>query len=459
MDVNKVDVRKVINIILLEFIISSFGILAGYGYKLYEENKKWDMLMYPGIKIEGIDVGGKSKEESINIIGAKLSESVLRKKSILKAKDKTFEIENSKIIDKFNIDEAVSEALDFPKSMNPLKKHYLIKNGVQKEYTIDVTYNKTEINNLLMTIEKEINKEPTNASIIIDPTDTKITYYEGKDGIKVKTAEFENSIKDSLVYNINESSSIKIPTEEVLPVITSDKLENINSVISSFSTNYAESSYQRSNNIKLAASFINGRILMPGETFSFNDTVGERTRERGFLEAPVIVDNKVESGFGGGICQVSSTLYNAVLLAGMKATERTHHTLPSAYVKLGLDATVDWNNIDFKFKNTLEYPILIDMSARNGILKVSLFSNSEASKKKYILTSDIYETINSGTTFVKDSSLAIGSNKVIQNSYNGFKVKVIRNSYDNGSMISSEVISNDYYSPVNGVIKVGAKGN
>lgn len=459
MDVNKVDIRKVINIILLEFIISSFGILAGYGYKLNEENKKWDMLIYPGIKIEGIDVGGKSKEESINLIGAKLSESVLRKKSILKAKDKTFEIENSKIIDKFNIDEAVTEALDFPKRMNPLKKHYLIKNGVQKEYTINVTYNKIEINNLLKAIEKEINKDPINASITIDPTDTKITYYEGKEGIKVKTAEFENNIKDSLVYNTNEDLSIKIPTEEVMPAVTSDKLENINSVISTFSTNYAESSYQRSNNIKLAASFINGRILMPGETFSFNDTVGERTRERGFLEAPVIVDNKVESGFGGGICQVSSTLYNAVLLAGMKATERTHHTLPSAYVKLGLDATVDWNNIDFKFKNTLEYPIVIDMSASNGILKVSLFSNSEESKKKYILKSNIYETINSGTTFIKDSSLAIGSNKVIQNSYNGFKVKVIRSTYDNGNMISSEVISNDYYSPVNGVIKVGAKGN
>ncbi|MFL0266728.1 VanW family protein [Candidatus Clostridium radicumherbarum] len=459
MDEKNINIRKVVNIILLEFILSSTGILAGYGYKLYEENKKWDMLLYPGIKIEGIDVGGKSKEECLNIVQAKLSESVLREKSILKTKDKTFEIENSKIIDKFNIDAAVTEALDFTKSMDPLKKHYLIKNGVQKEYKVDVTYNKTELNNLLKTIEKEINKDPINASIIIDPTDTKITYYEGKDGIKVKTAELENNIKDSLLNNTNEDSSIKIPTAEVMPALTSDHLTNINSIISSFSTYYAESSYQRSNNIKLAASFINGKILMPGETFSFNDTVGERTKERGFLEAPVIVDNKVESGFGGGICQVSSTLYNAVLLAGMNATERTHHTLPSAYVKLGMDATVDWNNIDFKFKNTLEYPLLIDMSAKDGVLKVNLLSNSEASKKKYLLKNDIYETINSSTTLVNDSNLAIGSNKVVQNSYTGFKVKVIRSTYDDGKLVSSEVISNDYYSPVNGVIKVGAKGN
>ncbi|MFL0245435.1 VanW family protein [Candidatus Clostridium stratigraminis] len=459
MDIKKINVRKVFIIILLEFILSSTGILAGYGYKLYEENKKWDMLLYPGIKIEGIDVGGKSKEESINIIRAKLSESVLSKKSILQTSNKTFEIENSKIIDKFNIEEAVTEALEFPKSMDPLKKHYLIKNGVQKEYTIDATYNKNEINNLMKTIEKEVNKDPINASIIIDPTDTKITYYEGKEGIKVKAAELENSIKDSLLDKTNEGSSIKIPTAEVMPTITSDNLTNINSVISSFITYYAESSYQRSNNIKLAASLINGKILMPGETFSFNDTVGERTKERGFLEAPVIVDNKVESGFGGGICQVSSTLYNAVLLAGMNATERTHHTLPSTYVKLGMDATVDWNNIDFKFKNTLEYPLLIDMSAKNGVLKVSLFSNSEVSKKKYLLKNDIYETINSRTTLVSDSNLAIGSNKVLQNSYTGFKVKVIRSTYDNGKLVFSEVISNDYYSPVNGVIKVGAKAN
>ena len=134
-------------------------------------------------------------------------------------------------------------------------------------------------------------------------------------------------------------------------------LSQINTCISSFSTSLGTSSITRISNIEVCAKAINGKILMPGEIFSFNEVVGKRTKERGYKEAPVIVNNKVESGLGGGICQVSSTLYNAVLIAGIHNIDRTHHSFPSEYVELGLDATVDWENIDFKFTNTLEYPI------------------------------------------------------------------------------------------------------
>lgn len=454
----KYNTRMTLKILLIEFILSSLGALFGYTYKVYEENRIWEFLIYPGIKIEGINLGGKSKDESINIIQTKFVEPILKKKSILKASDKIFEIENSKIIFNYDINSAVSKALAFDKDKGIFQKHRIIKNGVGKQYELDASYNKNTINNLFQNIEKEINKSPINANFNIDSTN-KIMLNEEKEGLKVKTNELENSIKESLHYKSNEISSIKIPTEAIKPTITADILSTINSNISSFSTSFTSSSMERSNNIEKAASFINGKILMPGEIFSFNDTVGERTSERGFLEAPVIVDNKIESGYGGGICQVSSTLYNSVLLAGMNAIERTHHTLPSSYVKLGMDATVDWNNIDFKFKNTFNYPILIEASTTNRILKVNIYSNSDLLKKKYSVINNIYETINSNNILVNDSNLELGNNEVIQNPYKGFKVKVIRNTVESGKMIKSEVISNDFYSPVNGVIKVGIKGN
>jgi vancomycin resistance protein YoaR len=455
---NKHNAGMTFKILLIEFILSSLGILFGYTYSVYQENKKWDLLIFPGIKIEGVDIGGKSKEESISIIQTKFIDPMLKKKNSVQALDKTFDIENSKIIDSYDINSAVSEALSFDKKMGIFHKHSLIKTGVEKQYSVDIKYNKNTINNLTQSIEKEINKNPINANISTESTGGLIIN-QGKEGLKVKTQEFENEIKETMHNSSGHNSYITVPIEVIKPTITADKLAAINSRISSFNTSFAASSAERARNIELAASFINGKILMPGETFSFNDSVGERTGERGFLEAPVIVDHKVESGFGGGICQVSSTLYNAILLAGMKASERTHHTLPSSYVKLGMDATVDWNNIDFKFENTFNYPIYIEMSTINRILNVNIYSNSYMLRKKYTLTNNIYETVNSNTKIVNDSNLALGQNTVIQNSYKGFKVKVIRNTYEDGKVVSSEVISNDYYTPVNGVIKIGSKGN
>lgn len=455
----KYNSRMTFKILLIEFILSSSGILFGYTYSVYKESKKWDLLIYPGIKIEGIDIGGKSKEESINILQTNFVNSMLKKKNIIQAQDKTFEIENSKIIDKYDINSTVSKAFRLNKDLGLFQKHSLIKTGIQKQYRLEVTYNNNSINNFTQSIEKEINKNPINAEVNIESTTGKLNINEGKEGLKVKTGELQNEIKEAIHYKSGQDSSIAVPIELIKPAVTADKLSTINSNISSFSTSYSSSSIERSHNIELAASFINGKILMPGETFSFNDNVGERTGERGFMEAPVIVNNKIESGYGGGICQVSSTLYNAILLAGMNATERTHHSLPSSYVKLGMDATVDWNNIDFKFKNTFDYPIFIEMNTKDRVLNVNIYSNSAMLKKKYTVLNNIYETVNSNTTLVNDSTLALGRNTVIQNAYKGFKVKVIRNTYENGNMTGSEIISNDFYTPVNGIIKIGNKSN
>lgn len=455
----KYNIRMTFKILLIEFILSSSGILFGYTYCVYKESKMWDLLIYPGIKIEGIDIGGKSKEESINIIQTKFIDSMLKKKNIIKSQDKTFEIENSKIVAKYDIESVVNKAFNMDKNIGIFQKHSVIKNGVQKQYKLDVSYNTNVLKSFVQSIEKEMDRNPVNAQINTEASTGKLNIDEGKEGLKVKTEELEDEIKDAIHYVSSKDSSISVPIEVIKPSLTADKLLIIDSKISSFSTSYASSSYERARNIELAASFINGKILMPGETFSFNDNVGERTGQRGFMQAPVIVDNKIESGYGGGICQVSSTLYNGILLAGLNATDRTHHSLPSSYVKLGLDATVDWNNIDFKFKNTFDYPIYVEMNTKNRTLNVNIYSNSAMLKKKYTLTNNIYETVNSNITLVNDSNLALGQNSIIQNAYKGFKVKVIRNTYENGNMIGSEVISNDYYTPVNGVIRIGSKSN
>ncbi len=201
-------------------------------------------------------------------------------------------------------------------------------------------------------------------------------------------------------------------------VSVQDNLGNI--CISSFSTNLGSSSPTRINNIVTCVKAINGKILMPGEVFSFNETVGERTKERGYMNAPAIINKKIQSELGGGICQVSTTLYNAVLLTGIKNIDRTHHSLPSSYVGLGLDATVDWNNIDLKFSNTLNYPICIAGSVQDKNLCIKIFSNSSLNKK-YVIQNNISEQ---GDMYTAD---------------------VIRKTYENGKVTNIEHISSDVY--------------
>lgn len=153
------------------------------------------------------------------------------------------------------------------------------------------------------------------------------------------------------------------------------------------------------------------------------DIIKTETGKDIYIKAPVIINNKIELGIGGGICQVSSTLYNAILRAGIQNIERINHSLPSSYVGLGLDATVDWQNIDFRFTNTLNYPIYIEGHTQDKNWYINIFSNSDLSKKIYTIENDV------------------------NHDDNVYKVKVIRKTYENGMLIDSEFISNDTYTP------------
>lgn len=177
------------------------------------------------------------------------------------------------------------------------------------------------VEEFISNVEKGINKDPINATLKIDGEN--ITVVPEQKGRKIKKDKLIAEVKNKLTNEIRGDINIKPPIESVNARITADKVKSINSKISSFSTNYGSiSSGERANNIQIATQSINGTILLPGDTFSFNDIVGERTSEKGYMAAPVIVGNQVESGLGGGVCQVSSTLYNAVLKSNIKPTER-----------------------------------------------------------------------------------------------------------------------------------------
>jgi len=173
--------------------------------------------------------------------------------------------------------------------------------------------------------------------------------------------DFDAAYAARLLSNVSSGETVEFPLIFIHPDYTQEHLESLlfRDLIA-YRRTHAQGDSNRLGNIKLAANAINGLVLLPGEEFSFNEVVGQRTYERGFREAPIFRNGEVVTGIGGGICQVSSTIYAALRPTQIKVTERRAHGLPVAYLPEGYDATVSWNGIDFKFVNNTDYPIRIE---------------------------------------------------------------------------------------------------
>lgn len=236
-----------------------------------------------------------------------------------------------------------------------------------REVKLSAEYNEDLLKQKLNGIAAQINTEPANAAVNYYGDGT-IEIIPGVIGKKLDTDKIAESLKDGLIALNLPADKIELKPEETLPFITTEDVQNIDSVIGSYSTSYSPGS--RGDNIWLAASSLDDRIVKPGWTFSFNDTVGARTYSAGYQDAGVIVNGQADVGVGGGVCQVSSTLYNAVLLAGLTPTERTPHYFKSTYIGAGRDATVADDLIDFKFRNDLPHSVCLKAYASGSTLSI-----------------------------------------------------------------------------------------
>lgn len=222
-----------------------------------------------------------------------------------------------------------------------------------------------------------LNISPEDAHFFVNP-DNSMQIVPEKMGKQVDINSLITSIKNQ---SLNDSSIIPIPFKTVKPIIAKKDLENVkmNGLLSDYTTIFEPNLKERTLNIKLAAKAIDGMLLKPGEVFSFNHTVGPRTVEAGYQEAMIIEGNTFVPGLGGGVCQVSSTLYNAVRLASpsLSVVERSRHSLPVTYVPPGQDATVAYPNLDFEFRNDSDDYLLIRSCVNNNTLNFSMYGKAK----------------------------------------------------------------------------------
>ena len=320
--------------------------------------------------------------------------------------------------------------------------------NIHTEYTLN---KKTAQALTAAEIAEGINIPVVNARI--DETDGKKVVVPHQTGLQVDEQVLAEMLKTGEL-------EFSVPVIVLNPEVYTDELsaDAFPNRLATYSTNYKESEVARSSNVKLAAQKVNGTVLNSGDIFSFNDVVGKRTYENGFKDAKIFLSDKVVDGTGGGICQVSSTIYPAVLYSDLKIVERRNHNFVVSYAKAGIDATVVYGSIDFKFQNSMENPIKIKAFATNGVMTVEIWGTKENNNTVELTTEHLGSTAR-GVKYEYNENLEPGKTVVTQAGYDGLRVRAYRIVKDaNGNVIRTDDLGISNYVSLTKIIQTSDLG-
>jgi len=303
-----------------------------------------------------------------------------------------------------------------------------------------------------------INKEPVNATFEVK--DNKLITIPHVMGRQIDKQELAAALSE---LENTENTEKLLPVKFTLPEITLEKLEGmlfkdtLGTMSTSFDTS-TENNRNRAENIKLASSKIFGKILAPGEVFSFNDVVGKRTVESGYKAAHAYIGGKVIDDVGGGICQVSTTLYNAVLFSELEVIERTNHMFTVGYVPLGRDATVSYGGPDFKFRNSTKWPIKIQGAVLDGNkIYFEIKGTKQDPSREVEFVSKTINTFDYETVYIDDPNMFEGQSYVKQAGQPGYVVETYKIVRENGVKLSEVKLHTSTYRPLTMEIVRGTK--
>ena len=289
-----------------------------------------------------------------------------------------------------------------------------------------------------------------------NPRPAKFSYVDGHvyskpevAGYKLDLALLPMAVGKAVV----DGTPLNLPVVDSPHRISDEELAGITDLVSTFTTHFPYRA-NRINNIKVASGKLNDVLLRPGERLSFNGTVGRRTIEGGFKDAPVYKNGKHDHGVGGGICQVSTTLYNACLLGNLKIVQRSNHSLPVAYVPLGRDATVDYGSKDLVVENNYPTPIVVVSTFMPGSLTFRVLGKRDPDLEVKIERTG-ESSFSAGVKYVTDKSLPPGKTKIVERGSTGHSVSTYRLVYKAGKLVAREPLGHSYYQAAKRIVARG----
>lgn len=430
--------------------------LIGYFSMKSAVNKVAKDTIWDNISIDGVDVSGMDAEAVKEALEAKVTGYQAKEITLIADETETVVTLGELGFDIANVDELIQEAVSYGKEGSVWSRYQKMKDLKNEAVEIEATYS-IDSETVKTTVAEKIphlDDEAQNATIKRE--NGAFVVIEGRSGKKIDVEESTKVIEDyfNAEWEPKAEEIITLVTVVDEPDIKAEDLKQVKDVLGTFSTSFSSGS-NRGKNIAHAASLINGTVLMPGEEMSASDAMGSRTAENGYLEAGSYLNGTTVQTYGGGVCQVSTTLYNAVILAELEITERWAHSMSVDYVKPSMDAAISEGYKDLKFKNNTDAPVYIEGYTSGGTITFTVYgknSNEEGRKVSYV--SEVTSRTEAKKKFVASSD-AVGTLKKSVSGHDAIKAKLWKVVTVNGSEVSREAINSSSYATSAATWKVG----
>lgn len=381
----RLDITSKKNLSIIAAIILTLIIIASIGIKSFNNKYIYNGKIATNMYIGNVNVSDLTPNEAKVAVA-----NEYKPKSIdVDYNDKNFIINPNQIDLKYDVDKFVDNAYKFNKTDSYFKnveRVIALQRGKKEVIAINPTYNEKKLDSALDEISNKANKKVADAKLYISDSGS-FNITPEVIGQELDKKSSKENIKKYL--SENKFSGMELSIKSQKPSITAGMLKSVDSLLATHSTRYTNSSANRAYNIVKASNSTSDIVLMPGEEFSYNTSTGPRSRSNGYKDAPVIVNGKVQDGSGGGVCQVSTTIYNSALYSGLDITNVRNHSLASTYAPKGKDATVAYGSIDLKFKNPYKHPIYIKNSAYNGTVTSTIYGSSKDKQNISVVTENV----------------------------------------------------------------------
>ncbi len=426
-------------------ILIMIMLIMSYVLVFYMQNKPDPNRIIQGVYVAGMDVGGKTAEEVQALIdGYEVTKSdrpihvdVNGNMVETNLKDFDYRVEENDVID---------QAMKLGKGENIFLNYAEIKRieAEHQEYDLTFTYSEAKLSKFVKKKCGKKAKKPKDATVRLEGDEIK--YTKSRQGLSVDVDATVEEIKKQIEASSEGDINVVAVTTIKEPKVSEETARRCKDKIGVFSTNYSQGNVTRSKNLANAARLINGSVVMPGETFSVHDAISPLTEENGYFNAPSYNKGEVVDTIGGGVCQVSTTLYNAVLRAELEVVERAPHSMVVSYVKPSMDAAIAGDYKDFKFRNNSDVPVLIRGGAGGGTIWFTVYgAETRPADRKIEFVSEVLKTIEPGEDKVTlDPNQPPTYEHVTQSAHIGYEAVLWKVVTENGKTTKKQINSSSY---------------
>jgi len=446
--VNKTKLTTVIAVVLgIQLFVSISLSCAALKY-YYKES------VLPGVFIEGIDIGGLKYQQAVGKLKQELPwpapDSLL---VLVGTEGNNANIPCSSIHLTVDYEETVNDAIKYSQHAYAWPNSNLLFGTINNGHNLParIKFDKEAFSDVLNDLATQFYLPPQDAQLAL--TGDNVTLFQDVKGRKLDIEATMNQL-GKLPPGHKE---LKLQFKVIESSISSEDYKGINARLAVFVTGFSLADSGRNHNVKLASQLTNNVLVEPEEIFSMNKVLGPRSPESGYRQAPVIVGNKLINDYGGGVCQVVTTLYNAVLLSGLPVIERVPHTMPVPYAPLGKDATIAADLIDFKFLNNTKYPILIVSQIQQDKLQVGILGHREDASVRLIKIETEHSIFKATRQYAEDPSLSPGQVVVRNPGSDGYEQKTFEIVLENDIEIDRRLISRNIVEPIPELIALGPR--